>query len=227
MNANETDILQIAIHSADRFPDESDKTGFYSNQTLYTILSDPSDSNQTQNITPSRLPPDQITVEIHISSPVEDDQASPVLWRGDHVLTKVFMNVRNCKLRTAFLPKVLRAARLELGEREPWCTLTDSGIPYTLSILGLEYFFQRPGSDSSDTYSLPFPISDKDRQKAPMLRPKREDLTTRQTTMTLHLELKVLKFQSPDNALMPMSLPPRSNMSIVLYPSTQPDSPLK
>ncbi len=39
MNANKTDALQIAIHSADRFPDESDKAGFYSNQTLYTILS--------------------------------------------------------------------------------------------------------------------------------------------------------------------------------------------
>jgi hypothetical protein len=97
MNANETDVLQIAIHSAYRFPDESDKTGFYSNQTLYTILSDPSNSNQTQNFTPSWLPPNQITVEIYISSPVEDEQASPILWRGNHVLTKVFTNVRNCE----------------------------------------------------------------------------------------------------------------------------------
>ncbi len=64
MNANKTDVLQIAIHSADRFPDESDKAGFYSNQTLYTILSDPSDSNSTQTFTPSWLPPDQITIEI-------------------------------------------------------------------------------------------------------------------------------------------------------------------
>jgi hypothetical protein len=173
------------------------KTRFYSNQTLYTILSDPSDSNQTQNFTPSWLPPDQITVEINIFSPVKDEQASPVLWRGDHVLTKVFMNFRNCELRTAFLLKVLRAARLELGEREPWCTLTDSGIPYTLSILGLEYVFQKPGSDSSAAYSLPFPISDKDRQRAPMVRPTRDDLTMRQTTMTLHLEFNVLKFQFP------------------------------
>ncbi len=131
MNANETDVLQIAIHLADRFPDESDKSRIYSNQTLYTILSDSSDSILTQNFIPSWLPPDQITVEIYISSPVEDDQASPVLWRGDHFLTKVFSNVRNCELRTAFLLKVLRAAKLELGEREPWCILTDSGVPNT------------------------------------------------------------------------------------------------
>ncbi len=144
MNTNETDVLQIAIHSADRFPDESDKAGFYSNQTLYTILSDPVDSQSTQNFTPSWLPPDQITVDICISSPVEEEEASPVLWRGDHVLSKTFSNVRNCELRTTFLLKVLRAARLELGEREPWCTLTDSGIPYTLSILGVEYVFQKP-----------------------------------------------------------------------------------
>ena len=136
----------------DRFPDESDKTGFYSNQTLYTILSDPIDSQPTQNFTPSWLPPDQITVDIYISSPVEAEEASPVLWRGDHVLSRTFQNVRNCELRTTFLLKVLRAARLELGEREPWCTLTDSGIPYTLSILGVEYVFQKPGSDTSDTY---------------------------------------------------------------------------
>jgi hypothetical protein len=104
--------------------------------------------------------------------------------------------------------KVLRAARLELGERVPWCTLTDSGIPYTLSILGIEYVFQKPGSDSSDTYSLPFPISDEDRQRAPIVRPTRDDLTLRQTSMTLHLEFKVLKFQFPDNILTPVSLPP-------------------
>ena len=143
----------------------------------------------------SWLPPDQITVDIYISSPVEAEEASPVLWRGDHVLSKTFQNVRNCELRTTFLLKVLRAARLELGEREPWCTLTDSGIPYTLSILGVEYVFQKPGSDTSDTYCLPFPISDEDQQKAPMVRPTRDDLTTRQTSVTLHLEFKVLKFQ--------------------------------
>jgi hypothetical protein len=96
---------------------DSDKAGFYSNQMLYTILSDPTDSNSTQNFTPSWLPPDQITVEIYISSPVEDEEASPILWRGDHVLTKVFSNVQNCELRTNFLLKMLRAARLELGER--------------------------------------------------------------------------------------------------------------
>jgi len=225
MNTNETDVLQIAIHSADRFPDESDKTGFYSNQTLYTILSDPIDSQPTQNFTPSWLPPDQITVDIYISSPVEAEEASPVLWRGDHVLSKTFQNVRNCELRTTFLLKVLRAARLELGEREPWCTLTDSGIPYTLSILGVEYVFQKPGSDSSDTYCLPFPISDEDRQRAPMVRPTRDDLTTRQTSMTLHLEFKVLKFQFPDNVLTPVSLQARSSMSVTPSPAAQPDSP--
>ena len=225
MNTNETDVLQIAIHSADRFPDESDKSGFYSNQTLYTILSDPIDSQPAQNFTPSWLPPDQITVDIYISSPVEAEEASPVLWRGDHVLSKSFQNVRNCELRTTFLLKVLRAARLELGEREPWCTLTDSGIPYTLSILGIEYVFQKPGSDTSDTYCLPFPISDEDRQKAPMVRPTRDDLTTRQTSMTLHLEFKVLKFQFPDNALTPVSLHARSSMSVTPSPAAQPDSP--
>ncbi len=94
MNTNETDVLQIAIHSADRFPDESDKTGFYSNQTLYTILSDPIDSQPAQNFTPSWLPPDQITVDIYISSPVEAEEASPVLWRGDHVLSKSFQMSR-------------------------------------------------------------------------------------------------------------------------------------
>ncbi len=225
MNTNETDVLQIAIHSADRFPDESDKAGFYSNQTLYTILSDPIDSNSTQNFTPSWLPPDQITVDICISSPVEDGEASPVLWRGDQVLTKTFPNVRNCELRTTFLLKVLRAARLELGEREPWCTLTDSGIPYTLSILGVEYVFQKPGSDTSDTYCLPFPISDEDRQKAPMVRPTRDDLSSRQTSMTLHLEFKVLKFQFPDNVLTPVSLPARSSMSVTPSPAAHPESP--
>jgi hypothetical protein len=225
MNANETDVLQIAIHSADRFPDESDKAGFYSNQTLYTILSDTIDSNSTQNFTPSWLPHNQITVEIYISSPVEDEESSPILCKGDHVLTKVFPNVRNCELRTTFLLKVLRAARLELGEREPWCTLTNSGIPYTLSILGIEYVFQKPGSDLLDTYSLPFPISDEDHQRAPMVRLTRDDLTSRQTLMTLHLEYKVLKFQFPDNALTPLSLPPRSSMSITPSLAAQPDSP--
>jgi len=177
MNTNDTDDLQIAINSAERFPEESEKSGFYSNQTLFSILSDSTDQNQTQNFTPSWLPPDQITVEIYVSSPVEEDQASPVLWRGDHVLTKVFPNVRNCELRTAFLLKALRSARLELGERAPWSTLTNSGVPFTLSILGLEYVYQRPESDSVDTHSVPFPISDEDRQKAPPIKPTIEDVT--------------------------------------------------
>jgi hypothetical protein len=94
-----------------------------------------------------------------------------------------------------------------------------------LSILEVEYVFQKPGSDSSDTYSLPFPISDEDHQRAPMIRPTRDDLTSRQTSMMLHLEFKVLKFQFPDNVLTPVSLPPCSSMSVTLSPSAHPDSP--
>jgi hypothetical protein len=217
MNTNKTDILQIAIHSAERFPDESDKSGFYSNQTLYTILSDPRDQNQTHNFTPSWLPADQIMVEVYVSSPVDDDQASPILWRGDHAITKIFQNVRNYELRTSFLLRVLRMACLELGERAPWSVLTDSGVPYTLSILGVEYIFQKPDSDSTDTMCIPFPISDEDRTNSPPIKPTREDVTTRQTTINLHLEFKVLKFQFPENALTPVSMPP---------PSQTPTSPL-
>ncbi len=207
---NETDILQIAIHSAERFPDDSDKSGFYSNQTLYTILSDPRDQNQTHNFTPSWLPADQITVEVYVSFPVDDDQESPILWRGDHALTKIFQNVRNCELRTSFLLRVLRMACLELGERAPWSILTDSGVPYTLSILGVEYVFQKPDSDSTDTICIPFQILDVDRVNSPPIKPTREDVTTTQMTIKLHLEFKVLKFQFPENALTPMSMPPPS-----------------
>jgi hypothetical protein len=43
--------------------------------------------------------------------------------------------------------------------------------------------------------------------------------------MTLHLEFKVLKFQFPDNILTPVSLHPRSSMSVTPSPAAQPESP--
>jgi hypothetical protein len=135
MNQQDSDMLQIAIGSSERFNDDVPTPVIpdsdHDHSLLESILDNPSE-NTSPNTTPWHSGPDRVIVEFYICRPGTKPLASCL--DSETIFSRTFCNVRDVVFSNEFYLSALQLAQADIAELYPFWQLKQADLRYELSL---------------------------------------------------------------------------------------------
>jgi hypothetical protein len=170
MNQQDTDMLQIALDTSERFnedaPTPANPNSFQDCQLLDSLL-DNSPDNSSSNATNWHSSPDSAVVEFYICGPGSKPPQSCI--DGETILSKDFRNVRDVVFNNEFFISALQAAHREITNLYPFWQLIQASLSYELTIIEKGYVKDGASDPLQSYHTMDFPITPKAIQQAPNL----------------------------------------------------------
>jgi hypothetical protein len=168
MNQQDTDMLQIALGSSERFnedtPTPANLDPFQNCHLLNSLLDDPTE-NPSANTTNWQSGPDRAIVEFYICRPGSKPPQSCL--DSKTVLSKIFRNVRDLVFNNEFYISALQTAQKEITDLYPFWQLRQASLNYELTIVGIGYVKDSASDPLQSYHTMDFPMNPKSIQQAP------------------------------------------------------------
>ncbi len=168
MNQQDTDMLQIAIGSAERFNEDAPTPAnpdLFRDCHLLESLLDDSPENSSSNTNNWQSGPDGAIVEFYICRP--GSKPPQTCLDSKTILSNTFRNVRDVVFNNDFYILALQVAHKEITDLYPFWQLRQASLSYELTIVGIGYI-KDGATDLLQSYNtMDFPMTPKSIQQAP------------------------------------------------------------
>jgi hypothetical protein len=168
MNQQDTDMLQIAIGSAERFNEDAPTPAnpdLFPDRHLLESLFDDSPENSSSNTNNWESGPDGAIVEYNICRPVS--KPPQTCLDSETILSNTFRNVRDVVFSNDFYILALQVAHKEITDLYPFWQLRQASLSYELTIVGIGYTKDGATDPLQSYHTMDFPMTPKSIQQAP------------------------------------------------------------